>query len=91
MLTMICYDITDGRRRNKVARLLEGWGERVQESVFECHISAAQHRQIMSDIAQLIDAEQDKVRYHALCGKDRSKITVMGQGRVTREIAYWLS
>ena len=87
MLTIICYDITDNRRRSKVARLLEGWGERVQESVFECHISATQQRQIISDIAQLIDAEQDKVRYYALCGKDRNKVNVMGQGHLTREIA----
>lgn len=90
MLTMICYDIADDRRRNKVARLLEGWGERVQESMFECHISATQQRQIMGDIAHLIDADQDKVRYHALCGKDRSKVIVMGKGRVTHDIAYWL-
>lgn len=91
MFTIICYDITDNHRRSKVARLLEGWGERVQESVFECHISATQQRQIMSDIAQLINAEQDKVRYYALCSKDRSKVSVMGQGCITREIAYWLS
>lgn len=91
MLAMICYDIADNRRRNKVARLLEGWGVRVQESVFECHITAAQQRQIMCDIALLIDAEEDKVRYYALCGKDRGKLHVLGAGRVTRDIAYWLS
>lgn len=91
MLTMICYDIADNRRRNKVARLLEGWGERVQESVFECHMTAAQHRRIMSEIAILIDAEQDKVRYYALCGKDRGKLQVLGNGSLTQDIAYWLS
>lgn len=91
MLTMICYDIADNRRRNKVTRLLEGWGERVQESVFECHITAAQHHQIIRNIATLIDAEQDKVRYYALCGKDRGKLQVLGNGSITQDIAYWLS
>ncbi|CAH1904252.1 CRISPR-associated endoribonuclease Cas2 1 [Candidatus Nitrotoga sp. HW29] len=91
MLTMICYDITDDRRRNKVARLLEGWGKRVQESVFECHITAIQQRQIFSGIAALIDAEQDKVRYYALCGKDRGKLQILGKGCKTQDIAYWLS
>lgn len=91
MLTMICYDIADDRRRNQVARLLQGWGERVQESVFECHITSIQRRQIVSDIACLIDAEQDKVRYYALCGKDRGKLQVLGNGSITRDIAYWLS
>ncbi len=91
MLAMICYDIADNRRRNKVARLLEGWGERVQESVFECHITALQQLRIMSEIAILIDAEQDKVRYYALCGKDRGKLQVLGNGSHTQDIAYWLS
>lgn len=91
MLTIICYDIGDDRRRNKIARLLEGWGVRVQDSVFECHISATQQRQIMNDIAHLIDAEQDKVRYYALCGKDLGKLQVLGNGQITQEIAYWLS
>lgn len=90
MLTMICYDIADNRRRNKVARLLEGWGERVQESVFECHITATQQREIIGGIAILIDAERDKVRYYALCGKDRGKLQVLGNGSITRDIAYWL-
>ncbi|CAH1191534.1 CRISPR-associated endoribonuclease Cas2 1 [Candidatus Nitrotoga sp. BS] len=90
MLIMICYDIADDRRRNKVARLLQGWGKRVQESLFECYITARQQRQIIRDIASLIDAEQDKVRYYALCGKDRGKLQVLGNGSETQDIAYWL-
>ncbi|CAH1388345.1 CRISPR-associated endonuclease Cas2 [Candidatus Nitrotoga sp. M5] len=62
----------------------------MQESVFECHITARQQRQIISDIEALIDAEQDKVRYYALCGKDRGKLQVLGNGAETQDIAYWL-
>ena len=32
---LVCYDIEDDRRRNKIARCLTGWGRRVQYSVFE--------------------------------------------------------
>jgi CRISPR-associated protein Cas2 len=35
---LICYDITDDRDRNRVAHLLERYGERVQYSVFEVHL-----------------------------------------------------
>lgn len=91
MLIMICYDVADNRRRNKIARLLEGWGERVQDSVFECHVTPAQQRRIINDIAKLIDAEEDKVRYYALCNKDRGKLQVLGNGSATQDIAYWMA
>jgi CRISPR-associated protein Cas2 len=90
MLTLICYDIADNRRRNKVARWLEGWGERVQGSVFECHVSATQLKEVIEGIAKLIDAEEDKVRYYSLCGKDRGKLEILGNGKMTQDIAYWL-
>lgn len=90
MLTVVCYDIADDFRRGRVARVLEGWGVRVQDSVFECHISVAERNQIIHEIARVIDTDQDKVRYYSLCGKDRRKLTIMGRGEKTKEIAYWL-
>ena len=33
------YDISDDKERAKAAKILEGFGERVQESVFECYLS----------------------------------------------------
>ena len=35
MFYLICYDVVNDRRRNRVSRLLEGYGLRVQKSVFE--------------------------------------------------------
>jgi CRISPR-associated protein Cas2 len=39
MKYVVAYDIADDGRRNRVARFLEGWGRRVQKSVFECELS----------------------------------------------------
>jgi CRISPR-associated protein Cas2 len=35
---LVVYDIEDDRVRNRIATILEGYGRRVQESVFECRL-----------------------------------------------------
>ena len=35
---VISYDISENKIRNKVAKILEGYGKRIQYSVFECDI-----------------------------------------------------
>jgi CRISPR-associated protein Cas2 len=90
MLTVICYDIADDRRRYRVARELEGWGWRVQESVFECHLDAPALADLQDRLARLIDAVEDKVRYYPLCRKDRQDIEVFGQGEISEDVAWWL-
>ena len=38
MRTLVSYDISDDKRRRKVCKILEGYGYRVQYSVFECDL-----------------------------------------------------
>lgn len=80
MLTVICYDIADDRRRNRVARLLEGHGERAQESVFECHLDSERLRRLKHEIDRLIDPHTDRVRYYDLCGRDAALVMCYGSG-----------
>ncbi|NET09243.1 MAG: CRISPR-associated endonuclease Cas2, partial [Symploca sp. SIO2B6] len=46
MLALVVYDIADTRRRTKLSTLLEGYGRRVQESVFECFLSLEEMRRL---------------------------------------------
>lgn len=80
MLTVICYDIADDRRRSRVARLLEGHGERAQESVFECHLDSSSLHRLKSAIDHLIDPHADRVRYYRLCGRDAALVVWHGSG-----------
>jgi CRISPR-associated protein Cas2 len=91
MLTIICYDIADNRRRNRVARALEGWGQRVQDSVFECHLDPTELDLVKTYLDTHLDKVEDKIRYYTLCGKDRADIHTLGKGHVTDHIAYWLA
>lgn len=60
-LRVVCYDIADDRRRRRVVGLLEGYGVRVQESVFECWIDEPRCRRLQSELARLIAGDEDKV------------------------------
>ena len=60
---MIAYDTPSDRRRRKLTELLEGYGLRVQWSVFECEMRGDQMQQLQERLERLIVAEQDSVRF----------------------------
>lgn len=82
-LYVVTYDLPNGRRRQRVARLLEGYGERVQFSVFEVWLSEAQLRKLLRRIEREIVIEEDSVRIYALCGSCRERRQTLGQGKPT--------
>ena len=67
---IVAYDIADDRRRNLVAHLLEGFGERVQKSVFECGLDPQREATLRRLLTSLLDAEEDRLRIYPLCEKD---------------------
>ena len=85
MLWVICYDIADNRRRNRVANVLLGYGERVQESVFECHLDNSLLRRLQAELLPLVDPDADRLRYYPLCGKDVALVAWRGKGGVPRD------
>ena len=68
MLVLITYDVNTetpaGRKRlRKVAKVCVNHGQRVQNSVFECLLDAAQYAQLKAQLEVLIDPEQDSLRF----------------------------
>ncbi len=63
---VVCYDIGDDARRAAVAKVLLGFGTRVQFSVFECSLSPRELRRLVRALATVVDAEADELRIHAL-------------------------
>lgn len=83
MLTIIAYDVNTedaaGRRRlRKVARHCVNYGQRVQNSVFECVADAATMVHIKSELIELIDPEKDSLRFYYLGDKYQTKIDHVG-------------
>ncbi len=85
MFYVISYDIPDDKRRLKIADLLEGYAARVQKSVFEAHLEAAQYADLRKRLNRLIKAEEDNVRFYRLCGECRAAVEAIGKVGVTRE------
>jgi CRISPR-associated protein Cas2 len=83
MLVLITYDVNTetlaGQKRlRKVAKQCQNYGQRVQNSVFECLIDAAQLRQLKHLLTELIDPEKDSLRFYYLGDKWRNRVEHIG-------------
>ncbi|NET34859.1 MAG: CRISPR-associated endonuclease Cas2 [Cyanothece sp. SIO1E1] len=78
MFYLITYDIVKDTRRNKVAHLLEGYGMRVQKSVFECVLNQYQYDLLNRKLAQFIKPEEDQVRFYPMSAHTRRKVVILG-------------
>jgi CRISPR-associated protein Cas2 len=82
-LFLISYDISPDKRRNALAKLLEGHGSRVQYSVFECDLTPTQWVQLRGRLERILrPAEGDSVRIYRLCAACRQSIEILGTGAV---------
>jgi CRISPR-associated protein Cas2 len=71
MLVLVCYDVSTiesaGRKRlRKVARACEDYGQRVQNSVFECRIGKTQWVLLRERLLQEMKTEEDSIRFYFL-------------------------
>ena len=83
MLVLITYDVntqTDAgkRRLRRVAKECVNYGQRVQNSVFECHMDAAKCRQVKNILEKIIDKEVDSLRFYYLGDKYKNKVEHIG-------------
>ncbi len=83
---VVAYDIPDDRRRNQVARFLNGYGERVQYSVYECMLTASQAERLRQGLARRIKAEEDRVRIYRLCPVCAEETQILGQAAPVVEV-----
>lgn len=79
MLTVIAYDITDDRRRQRVSTLLEDYGVRVNYSVFECELGAPEFEALYNRLKQLIRRRTDHVLFYRLCESCRPRKAELGR------------
>ena len=83
MLVLITYDVNTetlaGQRRlRKVAKACQNYGQRVQNSVFECVIDPARLKQLQNTLAELMDVEKDSIRYYYLGDDWRKRVEHIG-------------
>lgn len=79
MLWVICYDVVADRARLRAAKALLRYGERVQGSVYECHLSMRELKSVQREVQGIIDPTTDRVRFYPLCERDRESAWVNGR------------
>lgn len=87
---VVAYDIPDDKRRLRVAKVLLGYGERVQYSVFECRISKVQYLRLKERLEGLIDPAEDRVSFYSLCEACRKKVERIGNTELLPEDAIFI-
>lgn len=80
MFYLICYDITNDRRRDRVSRLLEGYGMRVQKSVFECVLTPDQYELLQKrfQTKRYLNPNEDQLRFYPLSPRHRKMVLLLG-------------
>lgn len=83
MLVLITYDVNTedaaGRARlRKVAKQCVNYGQRVQNSVFECNVDAAKCRQIKALLEGIINTKTDSLRFYYLGDNYKGKVEHIG-------------
>jgi CRISPR-associated protein Cas2 len=63
---LICYDVRDARRLRKCAKHLEGYGERLQFSVFRCWLNARGLQKLRWELTEILAADDD-ILFIPLC------------------------
>lgn len=77
---VVAYDIRDDKRRKQVSDVLEGYGKRVQYSVFECVLTSAKFDELRSKLGKKIKLSEDSVRFYPLSRHTLKQVEILGIG-----------
>jgi CRISPR-associated endonuclease Cas2 len=64
---LVIYDVADDKRRTSLAKILSGFGYRVQESAFEAMLTKAQLTKLLIKIERF-SKEEDNIRIYKIRG-----------------------
>jgi len=83
VLVLVTYDVSTiskggARRLRRVARICQNYGQRVQNSVFECKLNTTQYAIMKKEILEEIDEKLDSIRFYRLGSNYKKKIEHYG-------------
>lgn len=83
-MVLITYDVetttNEGKTRlRKVAKTCVNYGQRVQNSVFECSLAPAQYVILKKKLEKIIELEKDSVRFYLLGKNWERRVETMGK------------
>lgn len=85
---VVTYDISHPKRLRKVYQLMRGWGDHLQLSVFQCELNRRELVELRSELAKLINHDEDQVLFADLGpseGRGASSIRSLGRTYIAPE------
>lgn len=90
-LNVVTYDVSDDRRRERLATLLSGYGPRVQLSVFECMLRSKDELQdLRAKIREIVDTQEDQVRMYNVSKEAMDQAYIIGAREIEERRDFWL-
>ena len=85
-LTLSIYDVADDKRRNKLVKVMEYYGLRVQESAFEAMLTINQCSRMINRALDCLDLEVDSFRVYVI--RNEKDVKTYGIGDIERDDCY---
>jgi len=63
---LVIYDVATDKNRNRVVRILESYGIRVQRSAFECHLNYKRIDSMKNQLKKCL-SDKDSIRIYRIC------------------------
>lgn len=80
-LYLVTYDIRDDKRWRRIWKIMNGYGEWLQLSVFQCRLSRKRHAQLVADLDETLNKSDDHILLMDLGPADSVTPKVISLGR----------
>jgi CRISPR-associated protein Cas2 len=87
-LYIVAYDITSDRRRTKVHKLLSGFGQWTQYSLFECFLTEKEYLRLRQMLDRHLSDKGDSVRFYPLCQACQQRVETVGSPRPEEPLLF---
>ena len=87
-LYVVAYDIPDDKRRTKIHKILKGFGQWTEFSLFECFLTRKELLQMQAKLDKYLDPRKDKVRIYFICDACLTRIETIGIPEPKEETSY---
>ena len=83
MMVLVSYDVSTSDKRGQgrlrqVAKTCQNYGQRVQNSVFECDVDPALWAKLKNELTGLIDPNEDSLRFYFLGSNWQKRVEHVG-------------
>ncbi len=85
---VVAYDISDDGRRTKVHKVLSGFGQWTQYSLFECFLTPKERVLLRDKLDRVLEPEEDSVRFYPLCEACVGKVQTVGGPKPEERVAF---